>query len=51
MKALRSLKTSETVCQVTQCDIPEGVNLQQGCCENIKSSNKTLVEVSIGHFV
>ena len=37
MKALRSLQMSGTSHQITQCNIPEELNLQQHCCENLKS--------------
>jgi hypothetical protein len=37
IKVLRSLKTLGTTHPLAQCHVPEHMNLQQHCCENMKS--------------
>jgi hypothetical protein len=39
MKALHCFETSVTVYQSTRWNVPEDLNLQQYCCENVRSPN------------
>jgi hypothetical protein len=37
MHALQSFQMSQTTCFANKCHIQEDLNLQQDCCENLKS--------------
>jgi len=41
MNALHSFQKSVTVYQSKWCNIPEALNLQQHCCDNLKSLAKS----------
>jgi len=41
MKTLQSFQKSVTIYQSKWCNIPEALNLQQHCCDNLKSLAKS----------
>jgi len=43
LKALGAFETLATTHPSTQCHLPEGLNFQQHCCENLKSHKNTLL--------